>query len=424
MKIGFFTDSYLPSHDGVATTVESCARELQRLGHEVVIIAPAQPHKKERKAVHRIISIRTLKEPEIWVGLEVPQPELFKIAKIEFDIIHGHSGGPISLLGYQLAKLHNIPFIETYHTLWKYYTHYFPFHLANPWLLRVVSKYWGNDCDAMIVPTSKIKRELVRYGIRKPIYIVPNGIKLDRFGHSQKGYLRNKLQISPDKKILVTVGRLEKEKSIDFVIRSFAASYKHDKNFILCIVGEGREKHKLERLVTSYKLQHAVFFLGAVPFSEMPDVYADTDLFVFGSTTETQGMVVIEALASGVPVVAVYDTAIADSVLTNSNGILVHKDKEVFGQTIYNILHNKDLYIKLQKQTQPSVTRFSIQMTTQVLLQVYDEVLFTRSYSPIKASVHFESLFSSLRVPTSVRKLSSEYASIKALLEEHISRKE
>lgn len=378
MKIGFFTDSYLPSHDGVATSVETSAHELQRLGHEVSIIAPNQPHQKDRKNVHRIISIRTLQKPEIWVGLDVPQPELFKVASLEFDIIHGHSGGPISLLGLQLAKLHDIPFIETYHTLWKYYVHYFPLHLVNAWMLQKVSKLWGNDCDALIAPSYKIKTELINYGVNAPIYVLPSGIPLQKYSIKQAEYLHEKLRIPKDKKIILTVGRLEPEKSLDFVIKVFAEFSQSRDNFVLCIVGEGREKQSLKELAQDLNVSDSIYFVGAIPFSDMPLVYKDSYLFVFGSQTETQGMVIVESLATGVPVIAVQDSAIADAVQNGLNGFLVRKDVSTFADQLHTIVSNKHLYEELQRNTKQSVKKYSISEVTPVLIQIYEQVIYTK----------------------------------------------
>lgn len=418
MKIGFFTDSYLPSHDGVATTVETTARELQRLGHEVIIIAPSQLHTKDRKNVHRILSVRTLKNPEIWMGLDVPQPELFRVAQLDFDIIHGHSGGPISLMGWQLAKMHNIPFVETYHTLWKYYVHYFPLHLVNVWMMQQISKYSGNDCDAVITPTTKIKKELQKYGLTKPIYVLPSGLEIQKFDHQPSGYLHDTLRIPKEKKILLTVGRLEQEKSQDFLLKAFAHVHKTHSDTVFCLIGAGREKDNLEKLAKSLSIEDAVYFAGTIPFTSMPKIYADSELFLFASTSETQGMVINEALASGVPVIAISDEALIDSVKDGENGYFVHKNASEFAAKVLFLLDNKDQLKSFRVDAKAMSKNFSIDLTAKILLQIYEEIIYTKDVSGRNNMLI--TLVNTVLRPNKFKRLSKKYASLKRLLEEHV----
>lgn len=376
MKIGLFTDSYLPSFDGVATSVESCARELQRRGHTVYIIAPSRPHKKDRKNVIRLVSIRLIKTPPVWIALEIPQPSLFKVAGLEFDIIHGHSGGTVSFIGWQLAQLHNIPFVETYHTIWKYYRHYLPYNeLIKIWMVKKIISTIGNDCDGVIAPTIKAKKELLSNGVRKPIYIVPNGIYLEKFGVARKDFLHNTYDIPDNIKIVLTVGRLEKEKSLDFLIKSFAIANKTCPDIAFVIVGEGHDKQKLRKLADSLGVNNKVYFIGNVAFKDMPKVYAGAGLFIFSSRTETQGMVVSEAMAAGLPVVVVEDEAFDDVITNGVNGFLVKKDKNVFARKIENVLNNGDLRLTLGNNAKKSAIRFSIHSTTKILEQTYMKII-------------------------------------------------
>ncbi len=379
MKIGFFTDSYSPSPDGVATSVESSARQLQKMGHTVYIVAPNQPHTKDRKNIYRLVSIRLMKSPDIRLGLEIPQPNLFKIAGLEVDIIHGHSGGPISFLGWQVAKLHNVPFIETYHTLWKHYRHYLPLHsLLKIWMVKKITAFIGNDCDAVIAPTLKAKKDLVSDGVTKPIYIVPSGIYTEKFDNVPKGWLHQLYNIPQTQKILLTVGRLEKEKSIDFLIKTYAQIHKKHHDTVFVIVGEGRDKEKLQKLAESYKLKDSIHFIGHVPYTHMPKVYADASTFIFASSTETQGMVITEALASGVPVVAVEDEAFTSVVTNGRNGFLVEKNINSFAQKTITILNDPDARKKLNRNAKQSAKQFSIDNTAKSLEQIYTKVIASK----------------------------------------------
>lgn len=372
MNIGFFTESYLPSHDGVATSVAMTAKQLTKLGHTVTIVAPNRPHVREKKNVYRIISVKLLDNPEIWEAIEVPQSSLFELFQKDFDIIHIHSAGIITNIGWQIAKLHHIPLVMTYHTLWKYYIHYFPLpFLINPWFLKELNSLVGNACDALIAPSEKVKRILKSYGIRKPIYVIPNGIEIDRFSHPYKGYLRQKLNIPNSYTLLLSVGRLEKEKSPDFIISAFSHIAKNNPNIALVFVGEGREKIHLQNYAKELQLESQIFFGGVISYTHMPQIYADADIFLFASKSETQGMVIYEALASGLAIVAIHDTAFSSILKDGYNSYLVDKDPKEFAKKIQHLINNKIIREDFRKNAQKSVIPFSTENTVKQLEQCY-----------------------------------------------------
>lgn len=376
MKIGMFTDSYLPARDGVATSVAATAHALTQRGHEVYIIAPAHPHVKDTAHVYRIFSVQIYKEPEIRVALEIPQLALLKISVIDFDIIHGHSGGPISFMGWQLARARNIPFIETYHTLWKYYQHYIFFpKLLTPGLIKKISVLFGNDCDAIIAPTDKVKKELLSYGIRTPIYVVPSGIEMEQFEHTNKGYLHATLRLPSTCRIILSVGRLEKEKSMDFLITAFSMAYADCPNTVLVLVGEGRDKEKLQCLARAFHIEQAVLFTGAVPYRLMPSIYSDADLFVFASQTEAQGLVIMEALAAGLPVLAVDDAAFDGVIRDGFNGYTLKKNSSLFAQKMITLMGTKPLRMKLAYHAITTAHKHSASQTALSLEQIYRELI-------------------------------------------------
>lgn len=376
MKVVFFTDSFLPSADGVATSVAMCAKELRRRGHKIYVVAPNQPHKKDPKNVYRLVSLKLLKTPEIWFALEVPQPALFKIASLDADIVHGHSGGPVSFMGWQFAQYRKIPFIETYHTLWKYYKHYImlPEFLSKGLISRTTG-FMGNKCDSIIAPSNKAKNDLVSQGIKKPIHVVPNGIYPEKFRLAKNNNLRKKLHIEEDTKIILTVGRLEKEKSIDFLIRSFIMIKKKYERSALVIIGEGRDEMLLKQLALSSGIGRDVYFAGKFDYTEMPGIYAGADLFAFASKTESQGMAVIEALASGLPAVVVRDSVFEDVVIEYENGFLTARNTGDFAHTVLKLLSDNELRAKLSLEARASAARFSVHETCSKLENVYLETL-------------------------------------------------
>jgi len=193
MRIGFFTDGFLPQPNGVATSVFESAKELKRRGHEVFIIAPKYPGYRDAENVIRLTSVKIYKEPELRVALNLPDKNLRKILSMDFDVIHGHSGGPITFLGREIARVKKVPFVVTYHTLWSHYTHYFfKGKIVTPKLMERATKLFGNGCDYLIAPTERVEKELKTYGIKKPIAIIPSGIDTEKFLNAEPGALRKK----------------------------------------------------------------------------------------------------------------------------------------------------------------------------------------------------------------------------------------
>ncbi len=372
MKIGLFTDSYLPLHDGVATAVAALARELKASGHDVYIIAPKKPHYNDRwKHVIRIFSIRLFKSPEFRVGVELPQISLLKAWKLDFDIIHGHSGGPISMIGWQIARSRRIPYVLTYHTMWKAYSRFYYHRIFPPSLLVKMSALAANASDTIIVPTQKVQRALISYGVKKPIRVIPSGIYTERFENIRKGFVREQFSISKSKRIILTVGRLGKEKAIDFLLASFAIAARIEPNLVFVIVGEGKDGDFLQEYANRLGVGKHVYFIGTVASEDMPKVYSDADLFIFSSHTETQGLVILEAMASGLPVVAVDDSAFEEVIENGVNGYTVNKDVSHFARKIVDIMRIPDVRWQMGKNAQKTAEKFSVQGTTKKIEDVY-----------------------------------------------------
>ncbi len=376
MNIGFFTDAYIPLPNGVSTSVERCVRALENRGHEVSIIAPNVPnYKDKRKNVYRLPSVRFVTADSRF-ALHIPNRVLLKIVKKDFDIIHAHNGGPISFLGWEIAKTRGIPYVFTYWTLIDRYTHYFwNGKLATPAVMRFVSRVICNYSDYLIVSTNRVKRELISYGVNQQIHILPTGIELEEYNKIKKGFIRNKIKIGKDTRILLHVGRLGKEKSVDFLIKAFAEINKTLPNTVLVLVGSGTEEKALQELVIKLQLENRVHFLGSFNPDSIPQVYADADIFLFASQTETQGMVIIEALASGLPIVAVKDEAFKNVVENNKNGYLVEKNSLKFAQKTIKLLSDNKLHNSFSVNARQTALQFSVKKTAQYLDDVYETLI-------------------------------------------------
>lgn len=375
MKIGFFTDGYLPQTNGVTTSVYESAKELRRRGHEVFIIAPKYPgYVDSDKNVIRLTSVEVNKKPEIRLSLNLPDKSLRRVLSLDLDIIHGHSGGTITLLGWEAASLKSIPFIATYHTLWNRYTHYFmKGKVVKPKMMEQVTKIFGNRINALIAPTKRVEEELRRYGVKKPITVIPSGIDVGKFRSAEKGFLRKKTGIM-DGPLVLFVGRLGKEKSVDFLIKSFAKVLKEVPSSHFLIVGDGVEKNRLKALSSRLKLGESVRFLGEFDQAEMHKVYKDSDVFVFASTTETQGLIVPEALASGVPVVVVKDPAY-EAIENGKNGFMVEKNEKDFAEKITLLLKDHKKREQMSKNAAETAKSFDVSLMVDKMEEAYYKII-------------------------------------------------
>ncbi|MBI4089469.1 MAG: glycosyltransferase [Candidatus Levybacteria bacterium] len=384
VKIGFFTDAYYPQVNGVVASVHDTAEELRKKGHRVLIIAPRYPNYEDQDGVVRLSSISVQKSLNIRLATHFPEKALINLYKEQFDIIHSHGGGVISLLGLELASIKKIPIVFTYHTAWGEYSHYFFKGLIKPGILNFMSKIFCNHCDSIVAPSEKIKKELLSFGVEKPISVIPTGLDLEKFKKGEKGYLKKQLNIKESNKILLTVGRLGAEKSIDFLIKSFGIISRKNKNVVLVIVGDGPDKQSLQELANSLGLKEKVYFFGNTDPNNMPSVYTDADIFLFASTTETQGLVIPESMACGTPAVAVSDTVLQNIIKNKRNGIITEKDLNKYSQAVLELLINEKYLSELSKNAKTDSSEFSITKTTSTLEGLYSSLI---NKSPASSAV-------------------------------------
>ena len=346
MKIAFFTDTYFPQLNGVTISIDNFTQQLRRQGHTVYIFAPKiRGYKDSDSHVFRLSSFKVINsEPEARAPLLLPQKSLREAFRGDFDLIHGHGNGAFSFLGLQIARIKRVPYVLTFHTLHNKYTHYiFKGKLIRPKMVESGFRVFGNLCDGIVTPSLKMKNELVGYGVKKPIKVVPNFIDFSLFKAKDETYLRSRLQLGAEERILLSVGRLGKEKNFDFLLRVFKKlAHSHQKTHLV-IVGQGLEKENLEELARKLGVDRRVHFTGRIPYEEMPLVYSGADIFVFASETETQGVCVLEAAAAGLPVVAVKDAAFQNIIVKGENGFLLPLQEEKFVEKISLILNDPHL---------------------------------------------------------------------------------
>ncbi|MDD2586436.1 MAG: glycosyltransferase family 4 protein [Syntrophomonadaceae bacterium] len=352
MKIGIFTDSYKPYTSGVVTSIATFKEELTRLGHNIYIFAPSYPNYEEKEEnVYRYYSLPAPTNRDYTLAIPVYPGMNMLLKKLNLDIIHVQSPFTMGRVGMHYARRHDIPILFTYHTLYSQYAHYFP--VAQDLAKEVAIKYsnnFCNQCDHVIVPSTEVEEILTKYKIKTPISVIPTGVPIQKFTKGDRNWLQEHFHIPADRKVLLFVGRLTKEKNLEFLIKAFNQVKERKPLTTLVITAQGPIEGELKKLTTELglSLKDDVVFTGALPFETLVNVYYSSDLFVFSSMTETQGLVLIEAMAAGLPVVAVRAYGVQDMVDSGKNGLLTECELDEFSDAICHVLNDEDLYNKFK----------------------------------------------------------------------------
>ena len=374
MKILIFTETYLPTINGVVNSIESFRKELVKRGHKVYIIAPHSKTEsfKERDYVFRLLSLPFLGQPSHPVAWPYAHQVKAIVDEIKPDIIHVQGVGVCGWLGLKIAHKEKIPCMFTYHTLLEGYAHYaglFSF-IIKP-LMRWWSKYLSNKYDLVITPSPNIARVLKKYGVKSDIVALPTGVEISSFRPQQKTEYRKNLEFDPDKLYLLSVGRLAREKNIQQLLTDFGRLHTRSENAHLIIAGDGPDRMAYEGIVESHGLSRAVTFLGSVEHKDLIPYFVASDIFCFPSLTDTQGIVLVEAMASGIPSV-VYDTLGPGDLIKNSeNGLKAKVGTDQFFTFLSELVQNNELREKLGVGALREARKYTIEKTTDQLEQIY-----------------------------------------------------
>ncbi|NOZ82137.1 MAG: glycosyltransferase [Candidatus Micrarchaeota archaeon] len=341
MKIAFFTDTYDPQVNGVVTSIKIFRKELEKLGHKVYIICPDGRGKKEKNVI-RLPSFKFKPYPEYRGGVPVPGL-LAKIKKINPDVIHVQSPASIGFTGMLIAKSLGIPLVMTYHTLLEEYFKYFLLSLRGKKKIekfseKLMKKYTGffyNRANVVIAPSTEVETLLRSCGVTSRIEVIPTGID----------FSPKKLKRKP---LVVYAGRLGKEKNVDLILKAFSI-VERETQAELMVIGEGPERKNLENLAESLGLKN-VTFTGYLERNALREIFSAASVFVCASTTETQGLSVLEALSCGCPVVVPGALGLKDFVTHGTNGLFFKPGSRTdLARKIISLLTDSALRRKLSK---------------------------------------------------------------------------
>ncbi len=379
------SDVYFPRVNGVSTSIQTFRQHLQGQGHQVSLIAPDYPQQPcdDDETIIRIASRYVPLDPEdrmLKYGNVLKLTE--ELRQQAFDVIHIQTPFVAYYAGIELAKRLGIPRVITYHTFFEEYLYnYIPF-LPKSWLRLAARRFSASQCnnvDAMIVPSTPIEQRLRDYGVTTEMMKLPTGLDLRAFTKGDGERFRIKHGIAPDRPTLLYVGRVAHEKNIGFLLQMLTEVRQSIPEVLLIIAGEGPALNSLQRLSNKLGLAENLFFIGYLDRNEaLLDCYRAADAFVFASRTETQGLVLLEAMALGVPVVSTAILGTADILKQGCGALIAQDNLEDFAEQVIDILNNPQLRERLGCQAQVYVKQWSASGCAEELVKFYQRVITQR----------------------------------------------
>lgn len=339
MRIVMMTNTYTPHVGGVARSVLAFTEHYRARGHRVLVVAPIFEGAPKREVdVVRIPAIQRFNGSDFSVVLPVPGALYNRVREFEPDVIHAHHPFLLGATAIRLARAFRVPVVFTHHTMYERYTHYVPGD--SPALKRFViqlSTSFANLCDQVFAPSETIAAVIAARGVRTPIEVVPTGVDTARFREGDGAALRRRVGIPADAFVVGHLGRLAAEKNLDFLARSVTEFLKgpDGKGARFLLVGTGPALGAVREVFRTRGLKDRIAVAGVLQGQELVDAYHAMDAFAFASTSETQGMVLTEAMAAGVPVVALDAPGVREVVTDGANGrLLVEADPAAFAAAL------------------------------------------------------------------------------------------
>lgn len=379
MRVVMFTNTYLPFIGGVPVSVARLKTGLERQGHEVLVVCPSYGDEAPDPTICRVPALfRSGRMVRLANPLHLATWR--RVRDFRPDVAHLHHPFWLGTLGLRMARHFGVPAVFTYHTRLEEYAHVIPLpgRLFRNVIAHWVVRRFANRCDEVIVPTP-VTRDYVRLiGVDRPVHVHPTGIEVETYRTPDRAHLSDlAAKWNPEgRRLLVTVARLSQEKNLDFLVAAMAELKRRSApSFRLLIIGEGEERPHLEALIRETGLEAEVKLVGSVPATEVPAFLNLADVFVFASVSETQGMVVLEAMAAGLPVVAVNSSGIDAFVENGRTGIVTAENVEVWTDALHALLVNRSQRDSMARAGEEAAQRHSVERFSEDIVALYRAAL-------------------------------------------------
>ena len=379
MNILMLTNTYLPHVGGVARSVHAFAEEYRHRGHRVLIVAPEfEGRPAEEVDVIRVPALQRFNGSDFSVRIPIPGLLTAAIEEFQPQLVHSHHSFLIGDTALRIAALRNLPLVFTHHTMYEQYTHYVPGESAvlSRFVIDLTTGY-TSFCDSVIAPSESIAAILKQRGVTTPIEVVPTGVDVEHFAHGDGAALRRQLGIPPEAFVVGHLGRLAPEKNLEFLAAAVSdLLYKHPQAHFL-VVGSGPSEAALRARFTAPRFRGRLHMPGSCGGQRLVDAYHAMDIFAFTSHSETQGMVLTEAMAAGVPAIAIDAPGVREVVIDGQNGrMLSSENRRSFVAALRWAMNQSPAQRQaLQQAARARAAEFSLTRTADRALALYESLI-------------------------------------------------
>jgi 1,2-diacylglycerol 3-alpha-glucosyltransferase len=392
VKIALTTDTYWPRINGVTVVVDGLLRHLSAWGHDVRVFAPLYPAHPENPpvidppSVQRFSSFSFPLSREDRIGWPINRWRITRIlSEWRPDIVHSHSEFTIGFSGKTYCRKSGVPHIMTRHTMWEDFIRtYVP--TTPKWLARGMVSLWSRAdyrlLDRVVVPAEHLRHLVQSYGTKTPVEVIPNGVDIGEAGRAAPGKASERvariLEAVKGKRVLITVGRVAREKNIDFLVRAFTLIPRMSTPVVLLVVGDGPYRRELQARIVEKGLSDKIIFTGYLSGSEVAALLRRSDAFVFASQTEVHPLVIIEAMSCGCAIIAVKGRG-TDEIIDGSWGNqLAPEDPQAFAARVTQLLLDERLRRKLGALAQEASQNWTLQRMCERTLALYERLVGAR----------------------------------------------
>jgi glycosyltransferase involved in cell wall biosynthesis len=372
LSVAMFSDSALPVLNGVSISIDALVQGLRNAGHSVQMFTTRHAgHRDSDANTHRFMAVETPWTRDYPLALPPFYFKLPRFRRSRFDVVHTHTPFTLGFVGLRWAESAGLPVVSTYHTLYDKYAHYVPFFPKGYVRYKIAkhTNYYYNCVDEVIVPSAQAARWLRRHSVKTPMSVIPTGIP--KPNPRERREAREALGIGPGRKVALYVGRIAREKNMGTLLQGIALARQRDPRLMLMLVGDGPFRRQCVERSWELGIGDHVRFVGFVPRSQVDQYYTAADLFTFCSITETQGLVVGEAMSYGLPAVVVQGGGAGALIEDGVNGLLVKNDAFELAEAVLSVLRNPDLAASLSASAKSTIQSYGTEEMVRQIVGVY-----------------------------------------------------
>ncbi len=409
MKICMFTNTYLPHIGGVARSVHFFAQDLRNLNHQVLVVSPTYSENRNDAAegdwVLRVPAVQNFNGSDFSVRIPMPFVIAQGIDAFKPDIVHSHHPFLMGDAALRTARRKNLPLVFTHHTLYEKYTHYVPLDSESMKKFVIdLSTGYANFCDRVVAPSRSIARLIRKRGVKRPIEEIPTGVDIDFFAGGRRSHFRDRYGIPENARVVGHLGRLAPEKNLAYLAEAAAEFIDRQRDTFFLVVGSGPSEEKIRKIFQKNNTTQNLIMPGSLSHQALSDAYSAMDLFTFSSHSETQGMVLLEAMAAGTPVIALDASGVREVVDDGRNGRLLPADasRHAFADAIEVFFQNDETAARWRRRARETARRLSREICARRLENLYQRLLDAHAKGAPERisdeSVSLDTLLESLKV--------------------------